>query len=159
MHQDQLPSKTVQAYALASSNQSLVSFTLLTETQNLFLMELVWNTTLPMIKLSILFFLKRVFSVQPMKRACNIITAFLICWYIAFQTVTVVQCIPIHHTWQKKTTAGKCVAFVPFVTSLAATNLATDVVLLVLPMRQVWQLQMRLVKKIGLTCTFGIGLV
>ncbi|PYH54477.1 uncharacterized protein BO96DRAFT_436099 [Aspergillus niger CBS 101883] len=120
---------------------------------------LFWNTCLPVIKLSIVLFYQRIFPVPSMIFACRSIMLFLAVWYIAFQTTAIFQCIPIHHEWQKKTTKGHCIDFVPFVTTLAATNLCTDVLLLVLPTREIWKLQIPWARKIGLSIIFTLGVI
>ena len=125
--------------------------------QVLFVLQLFWNTTLPTIKFSILLFYKRLFPTQRMKLACNMIGIFLIVWYLAFQITAIVQCIPTSFYWNKRTEHGHCIKIVPFYTALASTNVVTDVVLLILPMPLVWRLQIKTVKKIGLTITFLLG--
>ncbi|RDK38374.1 hypothetical protein M752DRAFT_338951 [Aspergillus phoenicis ATCC 13157] len=141
-HVDTLSAATVQEYSL-----------------NLYVMQLFWNTCLPVIKLSIVLFYQRIFPVPSMIFACRSIMLFLAVWYIAFQTTAIFQCIPIHHEWQKKTTKGHCIDFVPFVTTLAATNLCTDVLLLVLPTREIWKLQIPWARKIGLSIIFTLGVI
>ncbi|OJJ96284.1 hypothetical protein ASPACDRAFT_125849 [Aspergillus aculeatus ATCC 16872] len=91
--------------------------------------------------------------------ACRSIIVFLFAWYLAFQTTAIFQCTPIHHAWQKKTTQGRCVEFVPFVITLAATNLCTDLLLLALPTREIWKLQVAQGKKIGLSVIFTLGVM
>lgn len=122
-------------------------------------MQLSWNTALPITKLSILLFLKRIFTVRSMQYACYGLMIFLAMWYIAFQTTAIFQCTPIRHDWQRESTDGTCIDFVPFVITLATTNLATDVALLILPVHEISKLQMRTMQKIGLSCTFAIGFV
>ncbi|OJI83591.1 hypothetical protein ASPTUDRAFT_55621 [Aspergillus tubingensis CBS 134.48] len=141
-HVDTLSAATIQEYSL-----------------NLYVMQLFWNTCLPVIKLSIVLFYQRIFPVPSMIFACRSVMLFLAAWYVAFQTTAIFQCIPIHHEWQKKTTKGHCIDFVPFVTTLAATNLCTDVLLLVLPTREIWKLQIPWPRKIGLSIIFTLGIM
>ncbi|PYH86773.1 hypothetical protein BO82DRAFT_360506 [Aspergillus uvarum CBS 121591] len=139
-HVDSLTTATVQEYAL-----------------NLYLMQLLWNTCLPIIKLSIALFYQHIFPIRSMVIACRSIIVFLFAWYLAFQTTAIFQCTPIHHAWQKRTTNGRCIKFVPFVVTLAATNLCTDILLLALPTREIWKLQIAQGKKIGLSVIFYSG--
>ncbi|OJJ72175.1 hypothetical protein ASPBRDRAFT_43575 [Aspergillus brasiliensis CBS 101740] len=141
-HVDTLSAATVEKYSL-----------------NLYVMQLFWNTCLPVIKLSIVLFYQRIFPVPSMIFACRSVMLVLAAWYIAFQTTAIFQCIPIYHEWQKKTTKGHCIDFVPFVTTLVATNLCTDVLLLILPTRQVWKLQIPWGRKIGLSIIFTLGVI
>ncbi|RAK77404.1 uncharacterized protein BO72DRAFT_509227 [Aspergillus fijiensis CBS 313.89] len=107
-HVDSRITATVQKYSL-----------------NLYMMQLFWNTCLPVIKLSIALFHQRIFPVRSMVIACRFIIVFLFAWYLAFQTTAIFQCTPIHHAWRMKTTQGRCIDFVPFVITLAATDLLT----------------------------------
>ncbi|PYH89325.1 hypothetical protein BO71DRAFT_444651 [Aspergillus ellipticus CBS 707.79] len=141
-HVDNVSAATVEAYAL-----------------NLYVMQLFWNTCLPVIKLSIVLFYQRIFPVRSMVITCRSVMCFLFAWYIAFQTTAIFQCTPIHHDWMKKTTKGKCIDFVPFVITLAATNLCTDVLLLILPTREIWKLQIPTGRKIGLSMIFTLGVI
>ncbi|PYI35382.1 hypothetical protein BP00DRAFT_442900 [Aspergillus indologenus CBS 114.80] len=141
-HVDSLTTATVQEYSL-----------------NLYMMQLFWNTCLPITKLSIALFYQRIFPIRSMIIACRSIIVFLFAWYLAFQTTAIFQCTPIHHAWQKKTTNGRCIQFVPFVITLAATNLCTDILLLALPTREIWKLQIAEGKKIGLSVIFTLGVI
>ncbi|KAF2772944.1 hypothetical protein EJ03DRAFT_150035 [Teratosphaeria nubilosa] len=140
-HVRNLSRKAVQGYAL-----------------NLFAIELFWNTTMPVIKFSILIFLKRLFPVGFMKPFCNAIMVFLVLWFLAFQFTTIWQCRPVYQAWAH-TDVSKCVSFVIFGAAAAGTNTLTDVILLVLPMTQIWKLQMEVGKKIGSSCIFALGFV
>ncbi|KAH9828881.1 FAD/NAD(P)-binding domain-containing protein [Teratosphaeria destructans] len=140
-HVRNLSRNTVQGYAL-----------------NLFAIELFWNTTMPVIKFSILIFLKRLFPVGFVKPICNAIMVFLALWFLAFQFTTIFQCRPIHQAWMH-TDISRCVSFVVFGAAAAGTNTLTDVILLVLPMTQIWKLQMKVDKKIGSSCIFALGFV
>jgi hypothetical protein len=131
-HEFELSKATVQAYAL-----------------NLYMLELCWNTAMPLIKLSILLFLKRLFPVGFVGPVCNGLMVFVMLWFLAFQIVSIFQCIPIDQAWLHEPGKGHCISFVLYGTAAAATNLATDVCLLALPMTQIWKLQMRTGKKIG----------
>ncbi|KAI9691708.1 MAG: hypothetical protein M1822_007780 [Bathelium mastoideum] len=48
--------------------------------------------------------------------------------------------------------------FIPFYTALASTNVITDVILLVLPMPEIYKLQIPWQKKIGLVVVFTLGI-
>lgn len=127
--------------------------------QVLFILQLFWNTTLPAIKLSILLFYRRLFPTPWMRLACNIVGGFLMLWYLAFQITAIVQCIPTRYYWDKKGEKGNCIKLVPFYIALAASNVATDVLILTLPIPLVWKLQVKTSKKIGLTITFLLGIL
>ena len=119
---------------------------------------MLWNTTLPVIKISILLFLRRLFPMRQMLYACYGIGAFLVLWYVAFQTTAIVQCLPIHYFWHREG-PGHCINNVTFYIVLASLNLATDVAVLVLPVPFIWRLQMQKRKRIGISSVFLIGLL
>lgn len=92
-----------------------------------------------------------------MKLACRYLQIFLIVWHITFQTTAIFQCTPIHYFWDRSLPGGHCINNIAFYIALAATNCATDVTLLFLPMPMVWNLRVRRSKKIALSGVFMLG--
>lgn len=132
---------------------------LLTDVQNFYIIQISWNTAIPIVKLSVLCFLKRMFPVQSMRTICHAMMWWLLVWYIAFQTTTIFQCLPVYRVWEKDATEGSCIDFVPFVMTLAATNFALDILMFLLPIRQLWKLHLSVPQKLKLSITFGLGVL
>ncbi|KAL2000397.1 hypothetical protein VTN02DRAFT_3177 [Thermoascus thermophilus] len=107
--------------------------------------------------LSILLFYQRLFPVAPMKLACRYLQIFLIVWHVTFQTTAIFQCTPIRYFWDRSLPGGRCINIIAFYIALAATNCATDVILLFLPIPMVWNLRVRRSKKVALSGVFMLG--
>ena len=91
-----------------------------------------------------------------MTLAVSTVGTFVICWYISIQITAIVQCLPIHYYWHR-TGQGHCIEHNKFYIALAALNLMTDVLILVVPIPLVWRLNTSRTKKIGLSVVFSLG--
>lgn len=68
----------------------------------------------------------------------------------------VFSCLPIHGFWDHETPAN-CVNTLHYYLGVAIPNIATDIVLLVLPMPLIWRLQITLSQKVAVTGIFVLG--
>ncbi len=91
-----------------------------------------------------------------MTLAVGTVGAFVICWYISVQITAIVQCLPIHFYWDH-IGQDHCIEHNKFYIALAALNLVTDVVILIIPIPVVWRLNTSVTKKIGLSIVFLLG--
>ncbi len=91
-----------------------------------------------------------------MNIAVYTVGAFVVAWYISIQITAIVQCLPINHYWHRAG-EGHCIENNNFYIALAALNLLTDVVILIIPIPLVWHLNTSRTKKIGLTVVFLLG--
>lgn len=82
--------------------------------------------------------------------------AILIGSGIATTLATILQCIPIPRSWNKKV-AGKCIDNTKFWLANAVINIATDVLVLALPVREVFRLHLKLQEKLMLLGVFMLG--
>jgi hypothetical protein len=61
--------------------------------------------------------------------------------------------------WFKLTPGGKCHDVNDIILSQGAFNMASDIVILLLPTSSLWQLSVPLAKKVFITLLFGTGLL
>lgn len=123
----------------------------------LFVGNLIYNTGLTAVKMSVLLFYVRVFRIVYTYRIFFFITAALILgWFLAINFLVLFACDPPRKSWDP-TTPGTCLD--SSFTFLGATipNLLIDLVLLVLPMPMVWKLQTDLGHKVALLGVFAAG--
>ena len=85
--------------------------------------------------------------------------AVIVATFISFFVATCVQCIPLQYIWDKTIPGGHCFNTVAFVYSSSAPNIATDVVVIFLPIRTVRDLKVSFVRKLGLMLIFLTGSV
>jgi hypothetical protein len=83
--------------------------------------------------------------------------AIIIVWAIFFNFFSLFLCDPIAQQWTVER-VGKCMDQMLLLKVLILTNLVTDLVLVVLPIRCVWQLQMRKTEKFAVLACFGMGM-
>lgn len=79
--------------------------------------------------------------------------------WIAYLIAASLQCFPFEYQWNKNIEGGKCVDQPVFYRTVSAPNIATDLVILVLPMRMIVKLKTSASRKIGLLFVFLSGSV
>ncbi|KAI4225425.1 MAG: hypothetical protein L6R36_003909 [Xanthoria steineri] len=130
---------------------------LIIEGQAFYASEIIWATSIPIIKLSILLLYIRIFGrLRYFKNLAYIIGIFSVCWGIMVILVCALQCRPVQFTWDKSV-KGTCINAPLFFIIGSAPNVLTDFVLLVLPLPAVWNLHTTRAQKISLTGIFMLG--
>ena len=115
-----------------------------------------WALGVAVVKIGILLFYWRIFIVSNFRRQVAIVGAFVLATRIALFTTFLFQCNPIPRFWTA-TEDGYCINQVAFYTSGGSLNIASDVLVLSLPMRQVWKLKTSVNEKTALTFLFCLG--
>ncbi|KAJ6039160.1 hypothetical protein N7499_003021 [Penicillium canescens] len=120
--------------------------------------QLVYNPALTVVKLSILFLLRRL---ESQSRVVNGLIwgamAFIVGLFIATLFVDIFQCRPIAYVYDMSIPGGTCIDQGGFYVSTAALNLLTDLVVLSIPIIITWSLQMPLRRKIAVCVILCLG--
>ena len=119
--------------------------------------NLIYNTGLTVVKMSVLLFYVRVFRIVLVYRVIFWIVAFLIIsWGIAINFLAIFACTPVHRYWDP-TVPGTCLN--KNLTFLGATvpNIVIDFILLVLPIPMLWRLHVETSTKFALVGVFSAG--
>ena len=87
-----------------------------------------------------------------------IVISFNFLLYLSQFIVTIAACIPREKIWNP-TTPGHCLDLNLSQEFSAAFNIVSDFVILILPLRAIWKLQMRKERKIQASAAFGFGLL
>ena len=106
--------------------------------------------------MSILFFYLRVFPKRSFRIQCWAVLAFCLMTTIAFSLVSIFQCQPVTYVWNKDI-HGKCVNYNTVSWVHAGMNILQDIIIAVLPIQELWTLQLSLRKRLGLYAMFGVG--
>ncbi|TVY82748.1 Satratoxin biosynthesis SC1 cluster protein [Lachnellula suecica] len=122
----------------------------------LFVCEPLYILTIGMVKISILCFYLNVFPRKSFKIATIIVLGFVVACITTFTLATVFQCTPVRRAWQLDL-PGKCVNYNAFSWSNAVLNIVQDILIVVLPIRELRSLQISSKKKIGLYAMFSVG--
>ena len=112
-------------------------------------------------KMSLVFFMLRVFPDAQFRRLCYAIMAIVAAYGIAFTTATALQCWPVEYAWQRvdETHHGKCNNVHLQAWLAAICNIVLDLALLLLPLRSLWGLNMNLKKKLMIMSMFSLGVL
>jgi hypothetical protein len=116
----------------------------------LYVFNLVWT------KISILLMYYRIFRFAYFKKWAYIISTFVVMWVICITFLFVFICVPVQKLWYPSL-PGRCINQVATWIANAISTILTDLVILLLPIPQVWRLQLRLSEKLALTFAFSLG--
>lgn len=114
-----------------------------------------------MTKISVLLFYRRLFSVPGFRRINNAFIVTTVAWGLAFTLAFAFQCIPVSTIWEKPEPeyGNLCLELRPFYLSLAISDLILDVLVLMLPLPQIWHLKVSLRQRLAIGGTFLLGSV
>ncbi|KAF2823678.1 hypothetical protein CC86DRAFT_327513 [Ophiobolus disseminans] len=119
-------------------------------------MIIVWNACVGITKLSIAFLYKRIFGTRGFNMISWATIGLLVAWTIAFVLVGIFPCSPISDGWTTEVTTN-CINAPATYTAGVASNIGLDIIILVIPIHQVWKLHMPLRRKIGVAMIFALG--
>lgn len=139
LHADDLPPENVVQIA---------KFLIVAEV--LYVFNLVWT------KLGILLMYYRIFRFPYFKTWAYVIGTFVILWVICITFLFIFICVPVQKIWNPQI-PGRCINQVSTWIANAVSTIATDVAILLLPLPQVWKLQLRTSEKIAVSIAFSLG--
>jgi hypothetical protein len=118
----------------------------------------LYIVTLATIKFSVLLMYYRIFKVAPFKLAVYIVGTIVAVWATVAFFITLFECTPISDFWSiDLTKKPHCINRLMLYDATAASNTILDIMILCLPVRMIWNLQMSLSKRIQLILTFMLG--
>ena len=124
-------------------------------------MEVLFTTTISLVKFSILAFYRTTFKPsKEFQRASVVVSAFCAIWFLVCFFVSIFQCSPPWAAWDLALFASgqaQCIAYGKFIIGYEITNILLDVAILALPIRAVWTLQMSKARKTILGGIFALG--
>lgn len=125
--------------------------------QYLFAAEFVYGTVILTVKVSILSLYYRIFPTRSMKFSTLVLGAMTLAWWAAVVLVSAFQCSPIQKTWHPLMMGGHCLNKNTFFLGNAIPNIVLDVLFLILPIREVWGLQLDMAQKLAILSIFMLG--
>lgn len=115
-----------------------------------------YATGISAVKSSILLLYSRIFPVRRFVLATRVVGLFVVAWWIVVVIIQIFSCNPIHGFWDT-TIPSKCINAADFYVAVAVPNILTDMVMLGLPIRMVWRLQLPREQKVMLSGVFATG--
>ena len=119
-----------------------------------FLLIYIINATT--IKFSVLLLYYRIFKTRSFKNVIYVVSAAVLVWCITSFCVILFQCSPVNSFWITNQ-PRKCIDQYALFIGTAAGNSFLDIVILCLPIKVVWDLQMPVSKRIQVIFTFILG--
>ena len=81
----------------------------------------------------------------------------MIAWCVSLIFAVVFSCRPVAFFWDKTIKGGTCIDENNLAYGITATNIVTDIVVLILPIPWMWGLQMPAAKKMAIVGMFLLG--
>ena len=108
-------------------------------------------------KLAILALYRRLFPNKSNRYVIYALMGILIGLTISTVVTALVACIPFAANWDPTLPGARCIDKEAFFRWGSLPNIITDIIMLILPMRIVWNLHTTTRLKVGLTITFLFG--
>ncbi|TDZ17046.1 Satratoxin biosynthesis SC1 cluster protein 4 [Colletotrichum orbiculare MAFF 240422] len=118
--------------------------------------EILYAWNLGWTKLSLLLMYYRIFHIPFFKKMTWAVSIFVFAWVICITFLFIFICVPVEKLWYPDI-PGHCINQVATWIANAASTIFTDLLILLLPLPQVWKLQLQKAEKIALTFAFGLG--
>ncbi|KAL8852327.1 MAG: hypothetical protein Q9221_002823 [Calogaya cf. arnoldii] len=132
--------------------------------QWLYVAQILYAPTIFFVKSAILLQYLRLLA--PTKSAnrtlyisCHVIIVLTLVYYIISTTITIFACSPREKMWNPLITGGHCLNNNAGVLFTSLFNIVSDIIILVLPARSVWKLQIPRAKKSKIVALFATGLL
>ncbi|KKY28487.1 putative integral membrane protein [Diplodia seriata] len=118
--------------------------------------ECVYCTGVGLVKFSLLFMYARIFPLKGFRIGAYILGFMTAGWVIAINCVSIFQCHPIKKAWYPLMD-GSCIDIKASFIGNAVPNILTDVAILIMPVAQVWKLQVTSAQRASLVFMFLLG--
>lgn len=122
--------------------------------------EFVYQITVCLYKLSIIFVYYRIFVLKRFRAALHLVLGFISAYFVWSILQTLLQCLPFAAIWRIYNSphqGDRCIPARAHLLSLAVANVIIDWTLLFLPIPIIWTLKMSLVNKVEVTIVIAIG--
>lgn len=127
--------------------------------QTFYISQIFYKLAINSTKISVIFLYRRIFTnILSFRRLTSGFMLFILLFAFTSILATVFQCTPINRAIDHQI-KGSCIDLMAFWHTNAIGNIATDLVILALPQRLIYQLQMPRRLKVGLYSIFGLGLM
>jgi hypothetical protein len=127
----------------------------------MFAFQFLHLSAMPVIKASILAFYWRIFPNRGFKIVVIIMSTYITLWFISIFFATLFQCNPIWHNWGTvpDEMSGCDPNIIYMYQAAAVTNMASDVLILCIPIPFIFKLHMPLRQKLAVLGIFLTGAV
>ncbi|KAF7597426.1 hypothetical protein BBP40_003673 [Aspergillus hancockii] len=122
--------------------------------------ECIYLSILPLTKISILFFYLRVFPKRSFRNIVYIVIGLNVCYLISFVLISVFQCRPLRGAWLHWDGEHEyqCNNINAQGWASAIFNMVLDLIVMLMPLRELYNLQLSLRKKAFVMTMFSLGI-
>jgi len=131
-------------------------FTDRNHSQRLIAAQILWSTAVWMVKLSILCLFVQIFAVRSFRTLAYFTMVIATLFALSNLLFTLLQCRPLAYQWDRSI-QGECYNQRAGWLGTGIVNIITDIMVLSLPIRPVWDLRLPRRSKAVLTIVFCIG--
>jgi hypothetical protein len=125
--------------------------------QTLWICQVMYTTSLTLVKVSIIAAYLRIFPTTTIRRVMYVLAACIVAVWIVNIFATIFQCSPIDGAWNFDV-QPKCISVMKVYYFSTAFSILTDILLCVLPLPLFWKLKLPVREKWIVTVLFGLGL-
>lgn len=118
--------------------------------------EVLYAFNLGWTKLGLLLMYYRIFHVPYFKKMAWVVGVFVMAWVVCITFLFIFICVPVQKLWYPLL-PGRCIDQVATWIANAASTILTDLIILLMPLPQLWRLRLKKREKIGLTFAFSLG--
>ena len=117
------------------------------------------SLTVSVVKISAVDLFIHIFPSVLFHRISYLVMAMLASYGISFAIASIAACTPFKYNWDKTIVNGRCIDISRFYTAQTTLGVLFDIIVVAMPMPMLWGLQMKVHKKVALTCIFGVGIL
>lgn len=127
--------------------------------RSVYVLEILYFLQIVLVKATLLFLFLRIFPSQMTGRLIRYTLVFNTIYGVVFTIIAVVPCLPISYYWTKwsEETKGQCADINALVWANAVIGIVLDLWMLVIPLYEVFRLQMSWRNRISVALMFFVG--
>ena len=119
---------------------------------------LTYTLTITLVKISILLLYRRIFDTAAFKRKTLVVGVLCIIWFFIAICLEIFQCHPLSAAFDPEMlSTDHCIDFQTYYEGVTASNIAMDIIMLLLPVHMVWRLRLPIKQRIVLSSIFMLG--
>ena len=121
---------------------------------------ITYITTVTLVRISVLLLMRRIFDTRPFRDITNVVGALCLAWGIAIIFANIFQCTPTSNAFDPAvimSLSNRCIHLQAMYYGAMSTALTLDILILILPIHQIWRLQLSNKQKYELTAILSLG--
>ncbi|KAK0656953.1 hypothetical protein B0T16DRAFT_452461 [Cercophora newfieldiana] len=124
-----------------------------------YISEYFYFTCVLFIKASVLAMYLRIFPTRFIKIGVYVLGTYVVLLWVASIFVVIFQCTPVQKAYNPYIKEGWCLSIVSWFLGAAIPNIISEILILILPTREIWKLQVPRPQKLAICGVFAVGLL